>query len=294
MKTNRFVIIIFLGLSITRCDRVELDNDRNIDINSISFTDCNDNTKSVDSNTPTIRLTGQPGDKLLVKLSNTEFCCGTDSVSINKKNADNKIDLEIIDNGPLTYCFCPHNLEFLLGPFNKEDYLMTLIESEHAYSRDTFHIQFHYSQQIDTVITSNYDPYGNGQINHWKTIPGGCNVQDTSNLKSTVAENDTVITSIINDTLDIYAGINYICCAPFITSTNIINDSITIVINDTCSFPYETCYCKCMCYYTWDFLFTDLLQKVYNYKIILFNPVNGEPVIFREGKIENTNPEPAK
>jgi len=44
-----------------------------------------------------------------------------------------------------------------------------------------------------------------------------------------------------------------------------------------------------MCYYTWDFLFTSLSQNVYYYKIVLLNPVEGEPIIFREGKIEISN-----
>jgi hypothetical protein len=132
------------------------------------------------------------------------------------------------------------------------------------------------------------EPYNdsNNQINYAKTILGGCNVEDMSNLRNYSDKNDTVIISVRNDTLDIFAGINYICCAPFISETNIIYDSITITITDTCSFPDISCYCRCMCYYTWDFLFTDFLQKVYYYKIVLISPLEGESKVFKEGKIE--------
>lgn len=126
----------------------------------------------------------------------------------------------------------------------------------------------------------------NNQISYAKTILGGCHGQDMSELKSFNNENDTVITSIKNDTLDIFAGMNYICCAPFISEINTIYDSITITITDTCSFPDNSCYCRCMCYYIWNFLFTDFLQKIYNYKIILISPLEGEPKVLKEGKIE--------
>jgi hypothetical protein len=126
----------------------------------------------------------------------------------------------------------------------------------------------------------------NSQIKYSKTISGGCNGQDTGSLKSTADEPDTVITSINNDTLCIFVGLNYICCAPFRSETSITKDSITITISDTCSIQYESCYCRCMCYYTWDFLFTDFRQKVYYYKIVLFNPVEGKPIVLREGIIE--------
>jgi len=153
MKTKSIFLIIILFLNFIGCDKEESHIDKNIILSSISFTNCNSGTKSTDSNIPSIRLTGQSGNKLLVKLSNTEFCCGTDSISISKIIEDYKISIEIIDNGPFTYCFCSHDLEFTIGPFDNDDYDLKLIESEHAYSRDTFLIHFSYSPHIDTTVT---------------------------------------------------------------------------------------------------------------------------------------------
>ncbi len=120
-----------------------------------------------------------------------------------------------------------------------------------------------------------------------KTLFGGCNGQDFPDLKrSYIEEEDTVIFSIVNDTLDIYVGLNYICCAPFTTDASITNDSILMNLNDTCSSVYQTCYCRCMCYYTWDFLFADFQKKEYYFKIVLHEPREEDPITVKEGYID--------
>ncbi|MBN2481767.1 MAG: hypothetical protein JXB19_08510 [Bacteroidales bacterium] len=125
------------------------------------------------------------------------------------------------------------------------------------------------------------------KISYIKTLPGGCHGQYFDDLKSACdAEKDTVICNIENDTLDIFIGLNYICCAPFISETFISNDSIHMLIQDTCSFPYQSCYCRCMCYYTWDFLFTGFENKQYYYIIMLHDPREEKPVMIEEGIID--------
>ena len=118
------------------------------------------------------------------------------------------------------------------------------------------------------------------------TEPGGCNLGDFESLKSTDVEyQDTVMVSFRFDTLDIQVGINYICCANFESDVDVSNDSIIMTVTDMCPNPYQDCYCRCMCYYTWDFLFNDFEQKEYNIKVILNDPRQEEPIIFREFKI---------
>ena len=156
MKTLPIILTMILIFNFIGCDKEESHIIKNITPSSISFTNCNSGTKSTDSNIPSVRLIGQSGNILLLKLSNTEFCCGTDSISISKNIVDNKISIEIIDNGPFTYCFCSHDLEFTIGPFDNDDYVLKMIESEHAYSRDTFLIHFSYSLQLDTTVTRTY------------------------------------------------------------------------------------------------------------------------------------------
>lgn len=119
------------------------------------------------------------------------------------------------------------------------------------------------------------------RVLHLETVAGGCNNEDETEQRSTNEEVDTVITSFSNDTTKIFVGINYICCAPFITETSIEDDSVFITIADTCSYPYQSCYCKCMCYYTWDFVFANYAQEEFNYKITLLDPREEEPVIIK-------------
>lgn len=124
------------------------------------------------------------------------------------------------------------------------------------------------------------------RITFLKTDIGGCNGQGANDLKSTYTEPATVIISKIGDTLNIFVGINYICCAPFISEAEIINDSLIMTITDTCPDPYQSCYCRCMCYYTWDFQFIDFEEKEYFYKVELNDPREDDIIIFREGKID--------
>jgi hypothetical protein len=121
-----------------------------------------------------------------------------------------------------------------------------------------------------------------------KTIPGGCNNTKSAVLKSAPAEErDTVIFSLRKDTLVMFTGINYICCAPFKTKTDFKNDSLIVTLTDNCDYPKVNCYCKCMCYYTWEFLFTGYKSdKKLGYKVILDDPRQKEPVVTMQGHVK--------
>lgn len=123
-------------------------------------------------------------------------------------------------------------------------------------------------------------------ITFLRTDLGGCHDLDSYALKSAPEEQkDTVIFTVKNDTLDVFVGLNYICCAPFTSDAITSRDTIILTLTDTCNFPEESCYCRCMCYYTWNFLFTDFGGKEYHYKIILHNPQEEKPVVFSEGSV---------
>ena len=124
-------------------------------------------------------------------------------------------------------------------------------------------------------------------ITYLKTESGGCNGQIFDDLKSVSYEQeDTIVFSINNDTLNVFVGVNYICCAPFTSEAIISNDSIFMNLTDTCLYPYQSCYCRCICYYTWDFLFVDFKEKEYYFKIILNDPREENPIILDEGFID--------
>jgi len=125
---------------------------------------------------------------------------------------------------------------------------------------------------------------GHSPLNYVGTTLGGCNTLSLKSLKVAESEKDTVLFSIRNDTLHVFAGLNYTCCAPFETKATLKGDSILMQIKDKCS-NLSSCYCKCMCYYTFDFLFTGFGEGKYNYQIMLNNPRQSGPTVFREGII---------
>lgn len=122
------------------------------------------------------------------------------------------------------------------------------------------------------------------QIHFLKSALGGCNSKTEENITRGEEKNDTVIFSLTNDTLTIHAGINYICCAPFITDCNVSNDSIFITITDSCPNPNQ-CYCRCSCYYTFDYYFDSITDNEYYWQIIINDPREENRILFGNGKI---------
>ncbi len=119
------------------------------------------------------------------------------------------------------------------------------------------------------------------------TEVGGCNDEEFNDLKNAIEEQeDTILFTIRNDTLDVYVGINYICCTPFTSSSRVTNDSIIMTITDPCSELEDPCYCWCMCYYTWDFLFVEFEKKEYAFKVLIENHRTDGTVVFREGIVD--------
>ena len=93
-------------------------------------------------------------------------------------------------------------------------------------------------------------------LNYAEIVYGGCNNTLEKSIRY-AEENDTVMVFIESDTLTVHVGINYICCAHFEGKSESIDDTLQITVSDTCS-PDDNCYCHCMCYYTFDFHYTDL------------------------------------
>ncbi len=127
-------------------------------------------------------------------------------------------------------------------------------------------------------------PKEEDKIQFLKSALGGCNGNRAYVAKE--EEEDTVIFTFLNDTLNIFTGLNYICCAPFVTDCNVINDSIFISIADTCTNLYHTCYCRCYCYYTFDYYFEITGNKNYHCQVLLNNPAEENPILFYSGEID--------
>ena len=132
----------------------------------------------------------------------------------------------------------------------------------------------------------------NYSIKHVKTELGGCNVKNDLTRSDSEIERDTVSITISEDFINVFVGLNYICCAPFETNCETIDDTIIMYIIDTCSNPYAECYCRCMCYYTFDFVFKYQGEINQKYKVLL-RPINSRAYyntkIFSEGIINSKN-----
>jgi hypothetical protein len=125
-----------------------------------------------------------------------------------------------------------------------------------------------------------------GSLKYITTELGGCNGQD-DNRKNSIneLENDTIYYWLSEDTLNFLTGINYICCAPFATDYIIDQDTVTMKLLDTCPDPYESCYCKCMCYYSFWFQFNSYNGKKLLYKVLLYDPSEENPEILFTGEV---------
>lgn len=118
-----------------------------------------------------------------------------------------------------------------------------------------------------------------------ETELGGCNVKSSVQNIDDIIHNDTVGISIKNDSINVFVGLNYICCAPFISECQIKSDSIIMSIKDTCSKP-NSCYCRCSCYYTFNFKFIQSDKNNYNYKILLFDPREISSKLIKTGALK--------
>ncbi len=135
-----------------------------------------------------------------------------------------------------------------------------------------------------TACESNLDE-SRSNIKYYTTILGGCNGQYFNDKSAPMDHSDTIVFSTTEDTLNVFVGINYICCAPFMTSAEIINDSLLMEITDTCSDPYHSCYCRCYCYYTFNFLFVNYQSTEFSFQVSLDDPREAKPEIIYSGEI---------
>ena len=114
---------------------------------------------------------------------------------------------------------------------------------------------------------------------------GGCYGQTDFSEQERSVENDTIIFNFQNDTLKVSVGINYICCSVLDAIQIIDNNNILLQITDNT--PSEDIYCRCECYYTFDYYFTDLSEKSYVVNVILDAQDDSKDKSF--SKIFNTN-----
>ncbi len=106
-----------------------------------------------------------------------------------------------------------------------------------------------------------------------RTEYGGCNEYKGGDILPKAAiQNDSLSWEISDDTLKIFTGITYICCAPFDVESEQSGDSLKIMIRDVCGISSEHCYCRCICHYTFLTIFTGYSGDRYHLAVWLHSP----------------------
>ena len=124
-----------------------------------------------------------------------------------------------------------------------------------------------------------------------KTELGGCNIQSDLRNDNSEIEDDTVIITISADSVNVFVNLPYSCkLAPFETQVETIGDIMYMYIIDKC-WVYDgagdDCYQRCMCNYTFDFVFKYQGEVNQKYKILLIDPRREEPSIISESIINS-------
>ena len=118
-------------------------------------------------------------------------------------------------------------------------------------------------------------------LQYVKTELGGCNIKSALKNDDSEMKDDTVFITVSDESVHVFVGLNYICKdVPFETQCELIDDVICMSIIDT-----GGGYARCMCYYTFDFIFQR--QGAFNqgYKILLIDPREENPIVISEGTI---------
>ena len=122
-------------------------------------------------------------------------------------------------------------------------------------------------------------------VKYIKTILGGCNTDATENLRSSDLQEDKVSFYATTDSIRVFVGINYTCSAPFETRCIIENNTVRMYITDVCE-DASSCYDRCDCYYTFEFIFERTGKINYKYVVELISPMEGKSKILSEGNLE--------
>ena len=56
-------------------------------------------------------------------------------------------------------------------------------------------------------------------------------------------------------------------------------------ITDTCNLEEDDCYCRCMCYYTFEFIFLDYSGEHYTYLVSCYDKLAQELIILGDGQL---------
>jgi hypothetical protein len=120
-----------------------------------------------------------------------------------------------------------------------------------------------------------------GSLHYVSTELGGCNLKNVL-IDDSIIKIDTSFFNVSKDFVEFFVGFNYTCkIDPFETKTEMIDDVLYMYIVDTCN--DSDGYQRCICYYTFDFLFSRQGAFYQKYKIVLIDPRKKDHIVISEG-----------
>jgi len=253
-------------------------------IDSVSFSGCLNTASPV--NTHTLTLTSDGEGYLNFWDFNSELCCETDSILVWLNYSNDSCFIHIVDMGPYSWCFCPNRISFRAGPFEGNNVVFQVLESQSAFKRDTFLFTINPESFTDTILSPCNSQTALSPL-FLSTVPGGCNAADSADaVNLDLSMSDTTWVEYRNDSVIVTTALNYGCCAPFTTSYYDRGDTIFFYVEDVCNYPDEDCYCDCSCCYLFSFIMKKREEALFPYKILLINAFNDNPVTLWWGAID--------
>lgn len=100
---------------------------------------------------------------------------------------------------------------------------------------------------------------------------------------------DTLYCTKVNDTLLLYARIEYNCCGmPDTDSLSIDDENVDIYISDVCE---EGCVCYCLCDYEFNYSFVNLPEESIHFNVYFKGYQANEYSLWNQIIYDNSNPD---
>lgn len=153
MKQILYLFLSGIVLFISCNKETDLSVKEEVSVNVLEFSsECKDVIKSANLLDYRVTIQSNSENYLEIVHQGSETCCETDSIKIDYKISGDSLLIKEIDMGPYTYCYCPHDIKFKIGPLKYEKYKIVMIESESSYHRDTIRFEYNHAENSHFTV----------------------------------------------------------------------------------------------------------------------------------------------
>lgn len=142
---NTFIVFIII---LASCNK-DNNESKSTTLSNITFTGCTNSLKSTGNDSTSISIESNGANSVTITHKATEFCCSAETVDVDLKISGDSLVIYETDKGPMSYCFCTHDISFNVGSLDYGNYKVKVIESENSYERDTIIFEFNHSSNTN-------------------------------------------------------------------------------------------------------------------------------------------------